>query len=137
MPAPRGASKSVRLRPDDSLVALSGGPKDGQWYWLSDWRRAVNSVQAQRFPLGHPANEVLYYQPTGQKRAHRDPGYGLGELWTYQPPRDLPPAPPPETVTPAPRQLCAGCGQPILLRRPGRGRCARCRPDQQADRRAA
>jgi hypothetical protein len=110
------------------LVALSGGPKDGWWYWLEDWNMLVDSTRAQKFPVGHPANTVLHYQPTGRRIAHRTPLYSEGEVWTYQPPAGLPPAREPAAVTPDPPRPCVQCGNPILLRRPGRDQCSRCHP---------
>lgn len=111
------------------LIALDGGPKDKQWYWLDDWQCHVDSVRAQHFPLDHPATAALHYQPTGRYLDNPKPQYGRGEIWRHTPPPATPtttaPAAAPAPAGPGP---ACGCGNPLLLRRPGRTRCARCDP---------
>lgn len=65
---------SRRADPDHSatrqpLIALTGGPNNGHWYWLDQ--------------IGTAAR---FYQPTGRHIDNPNPTHGTGEVWTYQPP---------------------------------------------------
>lgn len=68
------------------LIALEGGPKSNQWFWLADWHIKCQSVRAQNFPPAHPAYAALWYRPTGRYIDNPDRHYPQGEVWTYTPP---------------------------------------------------
>lgn len=77
-------------RTGQRLVALEGGPKDGQWYWLTDWHTHLETMRAydQDWRPGQPASAALHYQPTGRHIDNPNPKYGPGEVWRYTPADD-------------------------------------------------
>lgn len=124
------------------LVALSGGPRTGQWFWRADWRLLRQSVQAQ-FPPGHPAAVALHYRPTGICVQNPNGTYGWGELWRHDPPVAAAGRAPGHVTlsTGEKAALCPRCARPAprlityrLAHLPAPAReCPRCvYPDQQA-----
>lgn len=89
------------------LIALEGGPKDRQWYWLTDWHRQCQVARAQGLESGDPGATALHYRPTGRQVVNSNPRYGLGQVWRYTPPWPVP--------QPIPEGLCTPTdGRPVV-----------------------
>lgn len=92
-PSPPVATRTQHRDTARPLIALAGGPKDGHWYWLTDWQRHLRSVHAQHFSPDHPACAALHYHPTGHHVAHTNPAFKRGEMWRFTPPEPAPDKP--------------------------------------------
>lgn len=133
-PASKQPSDLAKQAAHRELVALVDGPWAPAWFW----RDELEAMQASSRRMGHPdeheAAWLRHYQPTGQWVDHPSDDDVRGHAWHYHPPvtrsvgsgsdatqrvGELGPA----------GAACVCCGQELLLIRPGRVRCERCRLD--------
>ena len=109
-------AKSAETVRRGGMVILAGGPWDGHWYFQDAYDQE---------PLSS-SRKVGYLEAREQRE--NPGGCGLGTVWRYNP------AAVPAVVVPIERSRpsgeaprCEGCGQKLLLIRPGRVRCEACR----------
>ena len=130
----RGRSLAELVAAGAELAVLTDGPCAGAWYLraeLEAQQAAARHVHARGGTrvLGDKA----HYRPTDTGLEHPKPeeqALGVrGRGWTYQTPELQPSGPARAAATPTRHVPCTGCGQRLLLVRPGRTHCERCRLD--------
>ncbi len=124
------------------LAALGEGPWAGAWYWREDLEAQQVASRRMGYPDDHPCAVMRRYRPTDtwhnhpkcEERARGVRGCG----WIYQPAEQEPSASLRASTAPprVPGVACQECGQQLLLVRPGRTQCERCRVSHDRERAA-
>lgn len=80
---------SVYTDPATPLVALSGGPRHGRWWFYRDWLATRAASRRGRYRLDHPCGSSRCYLPTTHTATPTDPAaarHGTARVWQYVPP---------------------------------------------------